>query len=201
MSFGPLREGETEFDRSGLRRKMQWIRTRADLNRVEAENISKPVAKYLAGKPHRSATFTFAWFLKLHKEMFGDVWTWAGIFRTEDLNLGISFAKIPEALGKLEGDLTYWKESETWPDAMEQAVHLEHQAVKIHPFPNGNGRWSRMLADIWLHRAELPPIAWPAEIGVEGSPVRSEYIAAIKAADGGEYDGLLEIHRRFTPRR
>lgn len=65
--------GETPIDVSGLKRK--GIRTRAELNQAEAENIRKAVVKYLAAKPsRRSAPFTLSWSRRLHKQMFGDVW-------------------------------------------------------------------------------------------------------------------------------
>jgi Fic family protein len=78
-----------------------------------------------------------------------------------------------------------------------QASRLHHQAVHIHPFENGNGRWSRALANVWLRLHDNPLTAWPQELGTE-SPVRDEYIAAIKAADRGDEGALLELHRRYT---
>ena len=76
---------------------------------------------------------------------------------------------------------------------------LHHRAVHIHPFPNGNGRWSRMLASIWLWLHDHPPTHWPEEtLGVE-SVARSECLAAIRAADDGDYGPLIELHRRHTP--
>ena len=70
--------GETPLDDlSGLR--VQGITTKAALNAVEAENIRKATVKYLAAKPtRRIAPFDVAWMLRLHEEMFGDVWKWAG---------------------------------------------------------------------------------------------------------------------------
>jgi hypothetical protein len=75
-----LLPGETPIDRSGLKRK--GITKRAGLNRAEAANIRKAVVKYLAAKPSgRSAPFTLTWVKRVHKQMFGDVWRWAGNFR------------------------------------------------------------------------------------------------------------------------
>ena len=69
---------------------------------------------------------------------------------------------------------------------LEQAVRLHHRAVRIHPFPNGNGRWARMLANIWLKRHGQPITAWPEETIGTRSVVRDEYLAAIRAADEGD---------------
>ena len=83
-------------------------------------------------------------------------------------------------------------------DAIEQAALLHHGAVQIHPFPNGNGRWSRMLTNIWLLEKQGTIVEWPSDM-VQTSPLRSEYITALKAADNGDYAPLVELHRRFIP--
>ena len=133
--FGPPIPEETPLDDiSGL--KVKGITKRAELNRFEAANIEKVVAKYLTVRPsRRSAKFTYSWSLKLHKEMFGDVWRWAGIPRTRQLNIGIAGHAIPENVALLLQDL------ENWPgfgiDFAEQAARLHHRAVQIHPFENG----------------------------------------------------------------
>ncbi len=191
--------GETPIDDiSGL--KVRSITTRAALNKVEAENIRKAIVKYLSGKPsRRAARFDLAWLLQLHREMFGDVWTWAGSLRVSVTNLGVAPEKIEVQLKNLLDDFAYWVEHGI--DLMQQAVMLHHRAVQVHPFPNGNGRWARLLTNIWLKMNNKPPIEWPeATIGTV-SVIRNEYIDAIKAADAGDYDPMLSLHKRFTPER
>jgi Fic family protein len=75
---------------------------------------------------------------------------------------------------------------------------LHHQAVQIHPFENGNGRWSRTLANIWLHLHGHELIQWPGAALSEESKVRADYLAAIKAADNHDYQPLFALHQRFT---
>jgi len=174
--------------------------TRAELNRAEAENIRKVVVKYLAAKPSlRSAPFTLTWVKRLHKQMFGDVWKWAGDFRQENLNLGCDWHQIQMQIQALLDDLVFWQER---GDALlEQAARLHHRAVWIHPFSNGNGRWARMLANIWLKRHGQAIIEWPEETIGSTSVIRDEYLAAIRAADAGDERSLIELHRRFTSGR
>lgn len=162
---------------------------------VEAKNILKAVQKYLYGKPTtRTARFDFAWALRLHREMLGDVWKWAGQLRTKPLNLGVPPAQIETQLYELLKNLPFWNDLPLF----EQAAMLHHKAVSIHPFQNGNGRWSRMLANIWLARNGSPWTKWPEQnIGTE-SPIRDEYLKAVKVADQGEYEALVELHRRFA---
>jgi Fic-DOC domain mobile mystery protein B len=195
----PTLPGETPIDDvSGL--KPKGITTRAHLNALEAANILKATIKYLAAPPsRRSAKFDLAWTLRLHKEMFGDVWSWAGVIRVRDLNLGVPFFIVREQLQNMLDDLA--ERHRSGRDLVEQAAALHFRAVSIHPFMNGNGRWSRMLANIWLKRNRSRVVIWPEEAVGSESVVRSEYIAAIQAADKGDDLPLLEMHRRFLSDR
>ena len=187
--------GETPLeDLSGLR--VQGVTTKAALDALEAENVRRATLKYLASKPTRlQARFDVEWMLALHAEMFGRVWKWAGTVRTAETNIGARPRDIQVELHELQRDLMAWEESGMALE--EQAVWLHHRAVQIHPFPNGNGRWARMLANIWLAVHDAEPIEWPdATIGT-ASAVRDEYLAAVRAADRGEYAGLEALHSRF----
>jgi Fic-DOC domain mobile mystery protein B len=198
MRPDPPIPGQTPLDDlSGLRLKR--IRTTAELNAAEAENIRKATLKYLASRPtRRSARFDISWLRRLHAEMFGDVWRWAGSFRTHETNIGAPPHDIEVRLHSLLEDLKVWKDSGM--PLLEQAVRLHHVAVQIHPFPNGNGRWSRMLGNIWLklHRAE--PIEWPETTIGLASTIRGEYLDAVRHADNADYAALLTLHERFSSR-
>jgi Fic-DOC domain mobile mystery protein B len=196
VSGWELVPGETPIDVSGLRRK--GIGTRAELNRAEAENIRKAVVKYLATRPTaRTAPFTLTWVKRLHKEMFGDVWRWAGEPRREDLNLGCAWHQVEVRLQALLDDLRFWESA--GDPLLEQAARLHHRAVAIHPFLNGNGRWSRMLANVWLKRHGHPITEWPEEAIGSTSVIRGAYLDAIRAADGGDEGRLIDLHRKHTP--
>ncbi len=81
--------------------------------------------------------------------MFAEVWRWAGHKRTTELNPGVPVYQIDIALKDLMDDLAYWRDKND-TDIIEQATRLHHRAVAIHPFLNGNGRWARLLANIFL---------------------------------------------------
>ncbi len=144
-NWGDGIDGETPIpDRSGL--LLPEIKTRRQLSTAEAQNIQEAVYKYLAAKPSRRlAPFSYPWCLKLHREMFGKVWAWAGEPRQIDLNFGVPWHQVPSQLANLLDDLKCWG-SYGMP-FIEQATRLHHRAASVHPFLNGNGRWSRMLAN------------------------------------------------------
>ena len=195
MSGWNLVAGETPIDISGLR--LKGIGSRSALNRFEAENIRKAVVKYLAVKPgRRTAPFTMNWAKRLHKEMFGEVWRWAGIFRRENLNIGCDWHQVPLQIEALLNDLVFWENHES--ATLVQAVRLHHRAAQIHPFSNGNGRWARLLSNIWLIRHDHPLTEWPEDTIGDRSVIRDEYIAAIKSADDGVEEPLIELHSRYT---
>ncbi len=190
--------GQTQLgDLSGLIPK--HLRTRAQLDSAEGENIRKAMLKYLAAAPSmRNAPFDYPWLLRLHREMLGDVWIWAGQLRRAETNIGALPHRIEIEIHGLLHDLPAWIDSQT--PLLEQAVRMHHRAVSIHPFDNGNGRWSRMLANIWLRRHGRDLIEWPeATVGRE-SPIREEYLAALRTADRGDYAPLTKLHERFRRR-
>jgi Fic-DOC domain mobile mystery protein B len=192
--FTPI-PGETPItDVSEL--KIKGIVYRSQLNRAEAENITRALARYFGGPLTRNeAPFDYAWFLQFHREMFGEVWGWAGRLRRSTTNIGVEPRLIEQQLYELSLNLPYWASE----PLLKQATMLHHQAVHIHPFENGNGRWSRALANIWLYLHGHEPTEWPGTALSEESVIRAEYIAAIQAADRGDHGLLLALTERFTP--
>jgi Fic-DOC domain mobile mystery protein B len=195
MAFDPPIPGQTPLDDvSGLRIKS--IRTTGKLNAAEAENIRKAVIKYLVTRPTpRAAPFDLPWLLRLHKQMFGEVWAWAGTLRTGQTNIGSPPHQIETDLHNLIADLGEWKKS-GMPLA-EQAARLHHAAVRVHPFSNGNGRWSRMVANIWLKLNGAGPTEWPESTIGTASTIRHEYLEAVRVADRGDMTRLLALHKKF----
>jgi Fic-DOC domain mobile mystery protein B len=191
--FEPI-PGETPIDDiSGL--KIKGITLRRELNLVEAENIRKATINYFTGRLSRQeAPFDYAWALQLHREMFGDVWSWAGELRWTQTTIGVAPEHVETQLYDLFESIPYWNDM-PW---VEQAARLHHRAVQIHPFINGNGRWSRFLANVWLRLNGQPYTEWPEETVGETSVIRGEYLAAIKAADNGDYALLIGLHDRFA---
>jgi len=148
-------------DISGL--KPKWVRTQEDLNLVEAENISSATSKYLGrqiGLPKK--WFTVSFLQEIHREMFGDVWDWAGNFRRIQTVPGIAPYKIRDGLESLCAEVGFWGSEAVELTFLEQAARIHHQLVFIHPFQNGNGRFSRLVADRFLKAWKCPNPRWSA---------------------------------------
>lgn len=167
------------------------IAYRSELNEAEQENIER--AQDWALK-RRRYPLTEKFVTDLHKHMFGDVWRWAGKFRTSERNLGIPFCEIPIALRQLLDDGKAWTQYKSYaPD--EIAARFHHRLVQIHPFPNGNGRHARLMADLLLMSLGKERFSWGRESLREVGNVRERYIAALKAADNHDIGPLLAFAR------
>jgi Fic-DOC domain mobile mystery protein B len=167
------------------------IAYRRELNAAEQENIARAEGWALN---RRRDPLSEKFVKDLHRHMFGDVWRWAGKFRTSDRNIGIAWWEIPVALRQLLDDTKAWIEYNTYqPD--EIAVRLHHRLVQIHPFPNGNGRHARLMADLLVMRLGRERFSWGRESLRDAGAVRQRYIAALQAADNHDIDPLLVFAR------
>lgn len=185
----PLRPEE----RDALRQS--WITDRADLNEAEQANILRGAAwarRVRNRKPADILTVDFA--LALHKRLFSDVWTWAGAYRLTARNIGIDAHRIPAEMLMMLDDVRYWIEHETYaPD--EIAVRMHHRLVAIHPFPNGNGRHARLMADLLIEKLGAKPFSWGGGSLADVGELRARYVAALQAADNHDIAPLVAFAR------
>jgi Fic-DOC domain mobile mystery protein B len=167
------------------------IAYRTELNAAEQENIARGQDWALA----RKRDLLSEKFIKdLHARMLGDVWRWAGKYRTTERNLGIHYYEISIAVRELLEDAKTWVQHNTY-SADEIAVRFHHRLVKIHPFPNGNGRHSRMMADLLVMSLGGERFTWGQANLQRASDVRRQYIEALRAADNHDYAPLLKFAR------
>lgn len=185
----PLEEEEKE----GL--LIATIATRGELDEFEQQNIEQAIQWTMARSFKPATVFTEAFIRMLHKHMYEDVWAWAGDFRKTNKNIGVDKWKIPTELKQLLDDVSYWYDNNTYsPD--EIALRFKHRLVSIHCFPNGNGRHSRLIADIIIEKLyKLPVFSWGTDSLSRDVDVRSAYLKAIKEADRGNYSFLLAFAR------
>jgi len=189
-------EGQTPLDddeKEGLR--IETIATRQELDEFEQQNIEQAVAWSMKRSLKYNAILTEDFVQKLHKRMYGDVWAWAGEFRKTNKNIGIDKWQIPTELRYLLDDTRYWIENNTYPPD-EIAIRFKHRIVSIHCFPNGNGRHSRLMADVIAEKVFKQSVfTWGAANLVKGGDARAAYLTAIRAADAGNIVPLMTFAR------
>lgn len=183
----PLNEDEKE----GL--KIKAINTQGELNEFEQLNIEKAVAWLMRSRLKKEQILTEKFIKDLHKKMYGDVWKWAGNFRKSEKNIGIPSVNISIALKTLLEDTKFWIEHQTFSEE-EIAIRFKHRLVAIHCFPNGNGRHSRLMADVLMEFLfDKQPFSWKGSNMVKANETRKKYIFALKQADKGNITPLLEF--------
>jgi Fic-DOC domain mobile mystery protein B len=170
--------------------------THEEINALEARNILDGQQWALRSSLSRvPGMLSDEYAKRLHKRMYGEVWRWAGQQRQRVTNIGVQPYQIPVEVRMLFDNVRYWIEQKTFP-ADELAIRLHHRLIFIHPFRNGNGRHGRMMADILLVRHfRAPRLPWGGELLGRDDPRREEYIAAMRAADKGQYHALLRFCR------
>lgn len=180
-------------ERAGL--LQAWITNRQDLNEAEEANIIDGAAWARRRRGQKPADLLTEDFVKtLHKQMLGDVWNWAGTYRQTERNIGIEAFRIPAEMAVLLDDVRFWVENKTYP-ADEIAVRLHHRLVAIHPFPNGNGRHARLMADLLIERLGGESFSWGGGSLADVGTLRARYVAALQAADNHDIGPLLEFAR------
>lgn len=187
-------DGQTPLDldeKTGL--IPEHLATKGDLNDWEQENILRAV-RWL--RRRRSPDVLSEGFCRaLHAKMFDLTWVWAGTFRRSDKNIGCDWTQVGLRLAQLFGNTRWWVDNETFPPD-EIAARFHRDLVWIHPFPNGNGRHSRLMADALLRSLGQPAFSWGNGGNlVAASDIRTRYLAALRAADQGNYEPLLEFVR------
>jgi len=185
----PLEEDEKE----GL--LIKTITTRGELDQLEQFHIEKTIVWLIHKNFKKDRILSEDFILQLHRRMFDKIWSWAGTFRKSDTNLGIEWTQIRLELRKLLDDTSYWISNRVYGDD-EIAIRFKHKLVKIHCFPNGNGRHSRLMADVIIEKIFGGEVfSWKQSSPIESDKIRKEYIQAIHQVDQGLIEPLIQFAR------
>jgi Fic-DOC domain mobile mystery protein B len=171
------------------------ITTRAELNQWEAQNIAQ-AQEWLASRA--PDVLNEKVLRELHKRMFDETWEWAGHYRTSDKSISRHhWPEVPRLVRDLLANTRVrYESSMKTPEALDDiATSFHHELVSIHPWPNGNGRHSRLATDALLTRWGRPAFSWGAGTDPPAhEDIRERYIRALRDADNGDYREL----RRFV---
>ncbi len=189
-------DGQTPLDedeKEGL--LIPTIASRGELDEFEQQNIEQAVLWSLNRSFKIEIVFTEEFLKALHKRMYGNVWGWAGKFRKTNKNIGVDKWQISIELRILLDDVKFWHANNTFsPD--ECVIRFKHRLVSIHCFSNGNGRHSRLIADIIIEKIyKLSHYSWGATNSIKQSDQRTTYLNAIRAADNGDIQPLVKFAR------
>ena len=188
-------EGETPLDPDEIEGlKFDHITTRGELDELEQANITEGL-RWLSRR-RGGDILTDRFIRTLHKRLFGEVWGWAGTYRLREKNIGIDPFQIAMQMRIHLDNARFWVEYDTY-DPLEAGARFHHRMVQIHPFPNGNGRHARIATDIFLQDYfDHAPIEWASGFDLDADNARRDaYIAALRAADAGDFGPILKFVR------
>ena len=172
------------------------LATREELNEWERDNILEARQWALADRQLTHLNpISEGYIRELHRRMFDQTWKWAGTYRKTEKTFGVLPLQICERLGQLLGNAGYWLANKTY-DVDECAVRLHYELVVIHPFPNGNGRHARLIADVVAARNGRPVLTWGSKDIAPAGAARDAYLKALHQADQGNVTPLLEFARQ-----
>lgn len=202
---GPEAEYEPGSRRRVLKNRMGIVRKR-DIDQIEYEGLVRVQESYLQ-KITANTRFTRKLIRQMHKDWLGDIYDWAGSYRTVEL------AKadfrwppaylVPRHMEKFESgflrEYTPCKRGPLHGVAMAIAkVHAE--LLMIHPFREGNGRLARWLAALMALQADLPMPEYRFT-GRGSVRERERYLEAIKRGYLKDYEPLTAFFAEVIGRR
>jgi len=167
------------------------ITTQAELNVWEEANI---VSGEMWAFRRKTALLDEGFLRALHLKMFDQTWRWAGKFRASNKNTGVDPHQIAVRLRDLLDNTTYQIDHKAF-GADEQAIRFHHQLVWIYPFPNGNRRHSRLMADLLITQLGDKRFSWGQSLLTFETDNRTSYLSALRAADAGSYADLIGFAR------
>ncbi|WP_413570318.1 mobile mystery protein B [Bdellovibrio sp. HCB117] len=185
--------GATPLDDETLQGLIPGLTTHRELDEFEAAGIARALLWAFNSRTLKKDLLSASGLCLLHRRMFQDTWEWAGTFRRRETNIGVSPENIQNELGQLLGDVKYWLTHSTF-STEEIVARFHHRLVWIHPFPNGNGRFSRLAADLLMEHIGLSRPTWgQVNLGQRGQK-RAQYIQVLQIADRSEnYAPLIEF--------
>ena len=181
---------------SGLLRNRLGITDAGELRHVEAALTASRIYD-LIRSPIPGA-YDLAHLRAFHRQIFQDLYDWAGELRTVSIGRGRLFS-LPQHLEADAGELFGWLARAEHLRGRDRAAFVDDLTElyadlnALHPFRDGNGRTQRaFLGQLAVDAGH--PIHWAAMDPAENN-------AASKAAQAGDNDALralldLLVHRR-----
>lgn len=180
--------------RSSKGLKIHDLKYRHQLNEAEAKGVEKVYSDYFKQRRNPVQWFNEGNLKKIHEDMFGDIWSWAGVYYTGKLrNIGIESSEIPKAMQDLCEEVQIHLKSNSQLSILEQSARILQNLLYIHPFKNGNGRYARFVSALYLYSMQGSAPRWPEKELINEGEERANYITALEKADFGNFTSLERL--------
>jgi Fic-DOC domain mobile mystery protein B len=168
------------------------VTDRQELDTVELANIMRG-EEWASSNRHRDL-LSSDFIRTLHRRMFDETWNWAGQYRSTEKNIGVAPESIATAVHQLCED-TRAQLSHRALELDEIVARFSHRLVSIHPFANGSGRHSRLMANLLLVHLGAPGFTWGSNDLQHPGEARKRHLEALRRADSGDFAPLLAFVR------
>jgi len=132
----------------------------------------------------------------MHKVWLGDIYEWAGQYRSVNVSKDdfafAMVAQIPKLMDQFEKDQL----AEFTPcdfsdrnEIVKALAEVHTELVLIHPFREGNGRCSRVLSSIMALQAGLPVL----DFSLISGPMKLEYFSAVQTGMDRNYTPMEKL--------
>lgn len=149
---------------------------------IQQETVERLLPRVLDGSLGLDELLTDHFLRELHRLLYGEIWTWGGLFRLKEINLGVAPEQIAVSLRDCFDNIRFrWTQTDQL-SARGLGIAIHAEAVRIHPFADGNGRSTRVIADLVYVAAQTSEIVYQYDWDVD----KVRYVELLR-----EYD----VHR------
>ncbi|TDN37006.1 cell filamentation protein Fic [Hymenobacter sp. UV11] len=146
--------------------------------------------------------FTAAYIRAIHQRALGQVYSFAGRYRSVNLSKGgFTFPAaqhLAQSMAQFEQEFLL-PLPHTWPDTaalVRDVARVHAELLFIHPFREGNGRTARVLANLMAYKNGSTSFQW--ELLAEPE-LFAFYVRAVQAAGRLHYGPMEEVIARVLP--
>ena len=202
---GPEAEAEPGSRGRVLRNRL-GIRRKREIDVAEYEALLRVQEAYLQ-RISADTRFTAALFREMHRDWLGEIYEWAGQYRTVELSKG-GFRWPPahlvaDNMARFEAGLLHKhtpSRPAPLPEVARRIAEVHAELLLIHPFREGNGRLARWLAALMAMQASYAPPQFGFR-GRGGRRNQSLYLEAVKHGYLQDYEALAAFFRDAIERR
>ena len=146
-------------------------------------------------KLSKTTKFNEKYIQDIHRVALSHIYPFAGIYRKVNLSkaghhfLPYNFIQMGMNYFEQEFLLKLPSDYEDEKKLIEDIAIVHCELIHIHPFREGNGRTSRIFADLMANRAGYPSL----ELDKFRKENYSKYIEALNNGDDKDYSGMIKI--------
>lgn len=200
-------EAEVEPGSHGrVLRNLLHLTRKKEMDQVEFEALMRVQEAYLH-LISEETRFTAGLICQMHKDWLGEIYEWAGTYRTVEMSKG-GFTWPPAM--RVESNMEAFESgllrthtpchSASLSEVSQRLAEVHAELLLIHPFRDGNGRLARWLTSLMAQQAGFPSPLLRFS-GRNSKQERERYLQAVQQGYLQNYSALTAFFRETIERR